>query len=184
MIIVEKVEKQSQLYDLLQKEGVTKHDILDRIFIQTKNAILNEQIDINKVKENTYGERTEAEYYIKFNSDLYHDELGKLIIQSSKFNIIYLRANGTKALIDKFRDEIRKNSSEFRLLPDGASLFLEHYNDIYNLKQGESINKLRGIDGIELSKYSLSKFIGKLLTIGNYIEDASESKFYDDNTKL
>lgn len=184
MIIVEKVEKQSKLYDLLQKEGVTKHDILHKIFIQTKNAILNEQIDINKVKENTYGERKESEYYIKFNSDLYDDELGKLIIQSSKFNIIYLRANGTKALIDKFRDEIRKNSSEFRLLPDGTSLFLEHYNDIYNLKQGESINKLRGINGIELSKYSLSKFIGKLLTIGNYIEDASESKFYDDIKKI
>ncbi|MBE6051747.1 MAG: hypothetical protein E7214_14125 [Clostridium sp.] len=181
MIIVHKIKGNSELKSLLSKEYVSKEEILNNYFIDFKqqNLIKNSLITPNKDDNVRSGEKT---YQINFFDELSKES--KLEINDNKIKIFYLKAGGTKALIDKFKESIKNNSSEFRLLPDGNNIFLDNYNDIYKLKQNESINSLRGIEDIKIDKYELSKFIGKNLTVANLIKDASESKFYDDLEKI
>lgn len=180
MIIVDKVEKNSVLNELLTDKDISVEKVLENYFIDAKKQNLIKDYKINenknKIRENT------CTYIINFTDDLHED--AELEIKEQKIKIFYLKSGGTKAIIDKFKDAIKNNSSEFRLLPDGDSIFLDDYNKIYKLEQSESINKLRGIDGIKIDKYELSKFIGKNLTIANLIEDDLESKFYDDLEKI
>lgn len=148
IIIVEKVDKKSKLYEIMQREGSTKHDIIRHLFvegkegllvekgIENKSGVVNYQLpgadyevssrfekgsgdDSNNIRNTDY----KSEYYINLNNELYDSELGALKIHAEKLNVMYLRAEGTKTLLDKFRDEIKKNSSEFRLLPNGENLF-------------------------------------------------------------
>ena len=48
------------------------------------------------------------------------------------------------------------NASEFRYFPDEDSISL---SDLYYLKNQLSPNKLSEINGVEISKYKLSKFL-------------------------
>lgn len=181
MIIVDKVEKNSTLNKLLLEKDDLVDKILKNYFVDIKepNLIKDSMINIQEPKVVKEGKST---YTIKF-TDKLHDG-SQLEIKESKFKIFYLKSGGTKAIIDKFKDAIKNNCSEFRLLPDGNNLFLENYNEIYKLEQNESVNKLRGIDGIEIDKYELSKFIGKNLTVANFIDDNLECKFYDDLERI
>lgn len=194
IIIVDKVEKKSELYKLMHESKKRKERIIYNYFVHKKINLLN------KCKKKNYKYKFKRannictkinikdiirdEYFIRFTNELYDDKLGNLYIQKEKFKIIYLKAGGTKAVIDKFREEIRKNSSEFRLLPEISDIFLDNYNDIYKLQQGDTINKLRGINAIEINKYELSKFIGKQLTIAKFVVDDNETKFYEDIKKI
>lgn len=180
IIIVDKIEEKSTLNDLLTEEDISIEKILKNYFIDAKDQTLIKDLKIDKEeKEVRKGAKT---YVINFTDSLHKDS--ELEIKQKKFKILYLKAGGTKAIIDKFKDTIKNNSSEFRLLPDGSNLFLDNYNEIYKLDQSESVNKLRGIDAIKIDKYELSKFIGKNLTIANLINDDLECKFYDDLERI
>lgn len=197
MIIVDKVEKNTALHDLLSNKTILTKDILKNYFIDEKKPIFTKTTvnmkkgykfinnilqKYKKIKLRKNKNSNNDKYILRFTDDLHKN--ANLEIQYDKFKIFYLKAGGTKALIDKFKGAIRENSSEFRLLPEGNNLFLENYNDIYKLEQCESINKLRGITGIEIDKYELSKFIGKNLTVANLINDKVERKFYEDIDKI
>ena len=172
IIIVEKIEKKSKLADMLSKSDTKKKDILKYLFIDNGLLFLEEDGESDKYCISPLNKLSEKNKSGIENKTLY--------IQDNKLKLIHLKSKGTKSMINNFKEEIKKNSSEFRMLPEGNSLFLDDHNKIYKLEQDEYINKLRGIKGIKLNKYELSKFIGKQLTIANYIDDSKESKFYED----
>ena len=58
------------------------------------------------------------------------------------------------------------------------------YSQIFQLHYADSINKLSGIDGVEINKYELSKFLGKYLRVGGLINDKKESMFIDDILRI
>ncbi|MDP4145268.1 MAG: reverse transcriptase domain-containing protein [Bacillota bacterium] len=201
IIIVDKVEKNSEMYEILNCEKVDFNKLIDKYFIECKPAIFHRHNNVSMVKIKKLKRvipklfiyrrvkclrnkniRNDV-YKIKF-TDKFHDNIGSLTIQEEKIKLLYLRNEGTKTLLDKFKSEIRKNSSEFRLLPEDNDLFLNGYSDIYKLNRDDSLNKLRSIEDSKIDKYELSKFIGKQLTIGNLIDDSSESKFYEDISKI
>ncbi|MGL5972726.1 MAG: hypothetical protein ACRCZK_03280, partial [Oscillospiraceae bacterium] len=80
---------------------------------------------------------------------------------------------------------INENKSEFRYLPNDE-IFLDEYDysEIFELKRNDSVNKFRSIEGIAVNKFSLSKFLGKYLTISCLIKDNKETEFEMDMLKI
>ena len=71
------------------------------------------------------------------------------------------------------------------LFPEDEAVFQhDDYSDIYSLENSDTVNKFRGINGIEIDKYELSKFLGKYLRIGGMIRDKAESRFEKDILKI
>ena len=63
-------------------------------------------------------------------------------------------------------------------MPEDEAIFQkDDYSKIYDLKNNETLNKFRGISGISIDKYELSKLLGKHLRIGGLIKDVRETGF-------
>ena len=84
-----------------------------------------------------------------------------------------------------FRDTIAKNKSEFRHMPEDEMVFQnDDYSKVYELDNDETINKFRGIKGISIDKFELSKLLGKHLRISGLISDKKETNFEKQIMKL
>ena len=95
--------------------------------------------------------------------------------------MFYFQSGSTQALLNCFKTQIAKNASEFRLLPNMDPV-LKHrnYSEIFDLRNEEGINKFRGITGIELDKFALSKFLGKYRKVSGMIQSKEENAFEKD----
>jgi hypothetical protein len=66
-------------------------------------------------------------------------------------------------------------------MPDLDTVLIDkNYVEIFNLKNEESINKFRGITGVELDKFALSKFLGKYRKVSGMINSKEEDVFEKD----
>jgi hypothetical protein len=194
IIIVDKLEKNSKISEYLSKgnfdEVIKYYFIREKKILETKPRqskepnIINEKILNDNCLECKYGLNEKKVYYINFeDNDIRCNQTDRLEIQRDKLKIIYLDRKGTSSILDKFIDEIKNNSSEFRLLPDSITTLFSKYNDIYKLNQEDSINKLRGIKNFIVNKYELSKFIARQLTVSRII-DTTNNKFLEDIIKI
>ena len=99
-------------------------------------------------------------------------------IQNDKVKVFYFREGATRALLDCFRTQIGENASEFRFLPNMDHILDQNnYSEIFKLKNEETLHKLRGVSGVSLDKFSLSKFLGKYRKAGSMIRDKKENAF-------
>jgi hypothetical protein len=118
------------------------NDILDNYLNGVLENTCHESIDELKIKE-------------------YDD----LCIQKEKVMSIILNKEYPSSILDKFKHEIDKQSSEFRFLPD-----LESLENTFNITTGrihyeDSINKLRSIKEFSNDKFGLSSFLSKAIYI-------------------
>lgn len=105
-------------------------------------------------------------------------EKPEIQIQNDKVKVFYFREGATRALLDCFHTQIAQNASEFRFLPDMDYILGKNdYSEIFKLQNDETLNKLRGVTGVSLDKFSLSKFLGKYRKAGGMIRDKKESAF-------
>lgn len=169
IIIVDKVEKNSPVYKKVREKDsqqLNASDIID-LFLVKKGIFQEEK-----------SEKGEKSYYIC--GELLHE--GNTIgVQGKKVKLFYFRSGSTQALLNCFHNQIAQNASEFRLLPDMDPV-LKHrdYSEIFKLENQESINKLHGITGMDLDKFSLSKFLGKYRKVSSLINDPQENAFEQD----
>jgi hypothetical protein len=84
---------------------------------------------------------------------------GGLLIQKRKIVIQEFSANSSKAMLEKFKAEIRKNSSEFRLLPLGNRIDETFGEASCSIIYSDSINKIRSIKGVREDKHGISIFL-------------------------
>ena len=92
--------------------------------------------------------------------------------------MFYFKSGESDALIKCFRETISKNKSEFRHMPEDEAVFQkDDYSEIYDLQNEETINKFRGITGLSIDKFELSKLLGKHLRISGLIDDVNEYGF-------
>ncbi len=99
-------------------------------------------------------------------------------IQNDKVKVFYFREGATRALLDCFRTQIGQNASEFRFLPDMDHILgKNNYSEIFKMQNDETLHKLRGVTGVSVDKFSLSKFLGKYRKAGSMIRDKKESAF-------
>jgi len=113
------------------------------------------------------------------------DDKSKLIVQNEKMKLFYFLEGETDALIDCFKNQISKNKSEFRHMPEDDAFYQSDlYNEIYSLVIGDGINKFREVEGCNLDKFGLSKFLGKHLRVAGMISGYDKSKFEQNIEKI
>ena len=204
ILIIDKVEKDSEIFRKANRQELSRSEII-RFFLEqcsrwkgfipkcenttgfslliedtklTKKAIL----EAKKKKEST------EDIHVYVINPIYNitiNDKSNVIIHNDKVKIFYFKHGESDALLNCFRNNISKNKSEFRYMPEDEAVFQDDdYSEIYCLYKSDSINKLRGVDGISIDKFALSKFLGKLLRIGGMINDKVESKFEKDILKI
>jgi len=181
IIIVEKVEKNSYLYKQAHENILTQEKVID-FFLCNCSSNRSKKCDKNIGLLMLLPEKDENEEPIyKINSAVLKDEKANIIVQNDKVKVFYFKANSSKAILSCFRNELNKNKSEFRYLPEDEAILQEYdYSEIFDLNKSDTINKFRGIKGIAINKFNLSKFLGKYLRIGGLINDKKETRFERD----
>ena len=184
IIIVEKVEKNSELYQKTRGEGLCAEEILQ--FYLEQCTRWNGINDSKGCKESMALFREGAipgQYVI--NRQYTRGSHDSISLQNKKVKIFYFKFGESDALLRCFRNQIIQNKSEFRFLPEDEAVFCrDDYSEIYDIDNEESINKLRDVNRVRLNKFSLSKFLGKYQRIGGLVSDKLESKFAKDITKI
>lgn len=180
IIIVEKIEKNSHLYKQANGNILTQEKVIE--FFLCNCSSKNNQCDkstalLLRVPDN---EEKEKPIY-KINSAVLEDEKANIVVQNDKIKVFYFKANSSKAILSCFRNELNKNKSEFRYLPEDEAVLQEYdYSEIFDLNTSDTVNKFRGVDGIAINKFNLSKFLGKYHRISSLINDKKERKFEKD----
>ena len=184
IIIVDKVEKNSEIFNLAHKSTeLTSKFIIEYFLCNCQNSrdtacpsgrgLLTSHIDENKNQ------------VFKVSNDIFNDRKANILIQNKKAKVFYFKNNSSDSLITRFRNDITKNKSEFRFLPEEETIIEKNdYTEIYTLRNNGTINKLNGVESISIDKYELSKFLGKYTRIGNLINDKVESQFEKDIEKV
>lgn len=181
IIIVDKIDKKSLIYNEIFINKCSADEII-KYFLSncnaTKcNACVNKDERALLLKYNykikSKGGNLEG-YYInpyllgdfKRNSDNFVNGNSMIRVQKNKVKLFVFCADSSDQLLECFKLEILKNSSEFRFLPE-ADIFhnSDFYNKLFNLNYKDSVNKLNSVSDISLNKFELSKFLGKQMTI-------------------
>ncbi|WP_434304950.1 hypothetical protein [Clostridium botulinum] len=131
--------------------------------------------DINK-KLKIESSRFKKIYLIK---DYIENKSAYLIIQDEKVKVYDFVSNGSKALIENFKKEIKKNSSAFKFLPQKDEVLNSFDSEVYKVEYKDSIHKLSGIKDFKINRYNLSKFLARIiysdkLENDNYTKDVDE----------
>ncbi len=179
VIIVDKIESTSDIYQRAEKNDLESRDIIN-FFLKQCSAWRGIGGYCNNASQALFLEKEKGTFILNrlYNPDKYEDNKSEIKIQNSKVNIFYFKAGQTDALITCFRNKISKNKSEFRHLPYDEDIFYKNdYNKIYNLNNEETLNKFRGIKGIDVDKFELSKFLGKYLRIGSMVSNTEKNIF-------
>lgn len=132
-----------------------------------KKTSENSELDKNKTSENE-----KCDYFIKINDNL-------LRIQGNKVKLFIFDSNSTKAMLKKFKETIRKHSSEFRFLPEEDRIQEDFVQETYSIDYNDTINKLRSIDKYQLDRFKISSYLAKQLMLAKYSTD----KKYFNTTK-
>lgn len=176
IIIVDKVETNSEVYQLARatepEKRLTADELMKRFLCDA--GVLKQERDRKT-------EKNKVRYRYHISKDTLKCGDSDVTIQDQKVKLFYFQSGATKALLTCFQSKIRDNVSEFRLLPDLDTIIKGHdYSEIFQLKNEDSINKLRSVTGIELNKFALSKFLGKYRKVGGLIESREENSFAED----
>lgn len=161
IIIVDKVEKNSILYKAAREKqhkgaaSLTADSIVERFMCNCRNR----DIDI-PCQNGIFIKPDEKTYRIH---EIILEHIGSLIdVQRSKLKVFYFRNGTSRALLTRFREDIARNASEFRVLPElDDALDFGNYSSIIGLERDDTINKLRGIKSVSVDRFELSKFLGK-----------------------
>ena len=190
VIIVDKIESNSDLFQKSQANELDAEEIIEYFLEQCsgwkglngikcnnseKYALLHKEKSEENCSDN---DKNEFQYVLNKLYNPVENDNSKIVVQNNKVKIFYFRTGESDALITCFKENISKNKSEFRHMPEDEAIFQkDDYSKIYDLQNEETINKFRGISGISIDKYELSKLLGKHLRIGGLIHDVKESGF-------
>lgn len=184
IIIVEKIEKESEIYKQARKNALTK-DLVIHYYLgheRRKSSasfieLLNDSTNIQNEMENKLKGKADTLYRVC--SPFCLSEDSRLEFQVDKTRIIALFSdNNSTALLNKFKNEIHENVSEFRLMPEvGEAFSQDDFSAFYRLDNDATINKLRGVKEISMDKYELSKFLGKYRVVSSLVDDGNIKKF-------
>ena len=99
-----------------------------------------------------------------------------LSIQKGKIIIEHFYHNESRAAINKFKNNINKQRSEFRFLPDEEEIGKEFDNEAFSIQYSESINKLRSIKEYKEDKYGASKFLAHKIFLACQLNHSGSNK--------
>lgn len=132
----------------------------------TENPI-SDFIDSFLIKQNCWDNEVKISLKPPSDYEIYINK-NSLIFQEEKVKLYHLLANESIDILNKFEEEIIKNSSEFRLQPEATEIFETFNTESYELIYSDTINKIRSIDGIKTNKLGASKHLRKLISATQY----------------
>lgn len=185
ILIVEKIEKGSAIAQKAQDRSLTFTDAFE--YYTVHNSRWNGLDEIGGTAIFQKGDSNSHSYQVlpKFTEPL--GKATKIQLQEEKVKLFYFQCSQLDALITCFKNNIAKNKSEFRWMPEDNAVFQEDdYSEIFELNQ-HGANKLREIDGISIDKYALSKYLGKFQRITGLITEENSiasQKFIQDIRKI
>lgn len=196
IIIVEKIEKNSEIYKKAQNGELKADDVIEYYLtfcnawqkgksLCLQNPMGGLLVKLSKDESKRYFEGETDEIVYKVNPIYNQFSKSEIIVQKNKVKIFYFDSKKSDALLKCFKEQIVKNKSEFRFLPEDEAVFQEsEYTEIYHLTNNDGPNKLRGVDSLSIDKFNLSKFLGKYMRISGLVNDKLECKFEDDIDKI
>jgi len=107
--------------------------------------------------------------------------LTNLKVQTKKFQIIHFVSDELTSLLDKYVNDAKKKSSEYRLLPDEEAISADFDECAFNLEYSGEGRGLTEIKGFSDSKYGISGFLAKKLILALQGENIDNSEA---NSKL
>lgn len=201
IIIVDKVEKNSTIYRAAQ-EGKLTSEAMIQYYLQNcsswhrgnascsnndRNGLLildGVETQRENQKRKNKGKPENAVVYM-VNPMFTEFKDSRLIVQNEKIKLFYFDSKQSDALLTCFQKGLRENKSEFRFLPEDEPVFQnDDYSEIYEFSEKDGPNKLRGVEGIRLDRFRLSKFLGKYMRIGGLVQDHKESQFVADIDRI
>ncbi|AYV57717.1 hypothetical protein EFP84_18955 [Leptospira kmetyi] len=120
---------------------------------------------------------------IQSSGKITHKELN-ITISKEKMKIYNFHAKDSISVLEEFKRNIRKNSSEFKFLPTDEDIESSFDENLLEINYSDSINKLRSLEGIHTNRYEISKKISKLLSYVNNIKAPQEHDFEKINKNL
>lgn len=121
---------------------------------------------------NEMGPQEDSHGELMISKDFLEAEESQVVFQQKKTKVFFLSANAPQALLLRLKEEIRKNSSEFRLMPDIFGMTIEDsYVSIFDYQFNGSPNKLRNIENINLDKFGFAKYLGCMQKVLPALED-------------
>lgn len=188
IIIVDKVERNSELYAMMNGKEVNADKVLEYCLSKCSrwNGFVSEKnCDKYALFTKDTGGEGEVRYTLNKIYNIAEDSDSHICLQNAKVKMFYFKHGESSALLQCFRNQITENKSEFRFLPEDEAVFdANDYSEIYDIDNKESINKFRGVDGISINKFALSKLLGKYMRISSLINDKVENKFAQDISQI
>ena len=183
VIIVDKVDKFSNLYMSSNLESINKEKVIDYYFgLCNADKKLCCEAGKELLKRYKKADSNEFIYYI---NEIYigTNKKRKILVQNDKVKVFYFSAKSTDALITCFQNEIAINASGFKYMPEinASSGMFGEYNHIIELSRNDTINKFSAIKDVKINKYEVSKLLGKWSTVsyllGGKINNTSTKEF-------
>ena len=110
------------------------------------------------------------------NNKIYYKNLQ---IQPNKVKLYKFSHKNSTAIIENFKKEIRKNSSEFKLMKDSDKLIAEFEEKLFEIDYVESINKLNNINNVKINKFEISKLMSGILNSSTFSSETIPEKTVD-----
>ena len=144
------IEKYLTTYD-------SEHPLNHIFYFDKDNPIKNKDKDKDKIQHPIKVHNIKHRVHgIEFNYE-------NLQVQPNKVKLYSFSHKFSTAIIDNFKKEIAKNSSEFKLMKDSDKLFSGFEEKLFEIDYAESINKLNNINSVKISKFEISKLLTGVL---------------------
>lgn len=157
ILIVLGSHEKSESHGLQQIEEKTFDELIERYLTDERNYpkthIFKKDKDIYRIYDQKFKNSQGNEISFHYEG---------LEIQDSKLKTYFFSHNYSNAMIENFKSEIRKNSSEFRLMHDMDSIKQDFKENLYKINYKESINKIRDISNVEVNKFEISKILSRI----------------------
>ena len=168
ILIVLGSHEKSESHGLQQIEEKTFDELIERYLTDEKNYPKTHIFKKERNKD-IYRIYNQSFKNSQGNEIPYHYE--GLEIQDSKLKTYFFSHNYSNAMIENFKKEIRKNSSEFRMMHDLDSIKQDFKENLYKINYKESINKIRDISNVEVNKFEISKILSRINWISSDTTD-------------
>lgn len=127
----------------------------------------------NFIKNYKILDKLNNEYYL-IDDNFENKYRKKIIIQTEKIKLYILDKKGTPAIIENFLENIKRNSSEFRYLPEESKVISDFYSEAYSMLYTDTHNKFRSIEKFSGDKYGVSKYLAKIILTSKYWNNDKE----------
>ena len=175
LIVLDSHEK-SENYGNQHFEGMKPLDVLKKYFtrkgqnpLNTIFALDDEEDDNPRIGVYNINHRVHEDSFCYEN----------LEIQPKKVKLYSFSHENSTAIIDNFKKEIAKNTSEFKLMKDSDKLFSDFEEKLFEIDYDESINKLNNIKSVKINKFEISKLMSGVLNSLAFSSETIDDKLID-----